>query len=63
MKPFSNALRAYHAGDHSASFVIEREGGFQQEVPAASFFSDHEFPNLEARCGSDLSHPALSLSQ
>lgn len=49
MNPFSNALLDYHAGDASAAFVIHRDDGFHQRVPASIFFSEDAFPPLEAR--------------
>ena len=48
MNPFSTALLDYHAGDPSATFVIHRDDGFHQRVPASVFFSD-KFPSLETR--------------
>lgn len=39
----------YHAGDASAAFVIHRDDGFCQRVPASIFFSSGDFPPLEAR--------------
>jgi SAM-dependent methyltransferase len=49
MNPFSQALAAYHAGDHSAEFLIRRDDGFQQRVPASVFFEGTAFPILEAK--------------
>ena len=47
MNPFSNALLDYHAGDTSATFVIHRDDGFHQSVPASIFFASDGFPLLE----------------
>jgi predicted protein tyrosine phosphatase/2-polyprenyl-3-methyl-5-hydroxy-6-metoxy-1,4-benzoquinol methylase len=48
MNPFSHALRDYHTGHASAEFMIHRDDGFRQRVPASVFFSQDEFPHLEA---------------
>ena len=47
MNPFSNALSAYHAGDHSVSFVLKRDDGFEEKMSASVFFLDKEFSTLE----------------
>ena len=49
MKPFGNALMAYHKGDISASFRLERDDGFIQDVPASIFFATQGFPALETK--------------
>lgn len=46
MNPFACALAAYHKGELTADFIIRRDDGFQQFVPASAFFSE-EFSNLE----------------
>jgi SAM-dependent methyltransferase len=48
INPFACALSAFHSGDLSAAFVIRRDDGFQQQVPASIFFSDDDFPSLES---------------
>jgi 2-polyprenyl-3-methyl-5-hydroxy-6-metoxy-1,4-benzoquinol methylase len=55
MNPYANALKAYHAGNHSASFLIRRNDGFDAQVPVSAFFSDKTFPNLEQQA-LDLCH-------
>lgn len=49
MNPFAQALAAYHASNLTAEFVIRRDDGFQQRVPASVFFTDVIFPPLEVR--------------
>lgn len=49
MNPFSRALTDFHAGRSDATFTIRRDDGFEQEVPAASFFDPENFPALESR--------------
>jgi len=49
MNPFSSAITDFHEGDGSASFVINRDDGFDQQVPVSVFFADSELPSLE-RC-------------
>lgn len=49
MNPFARALHDYHAGDQSAEFIIERNDGFRECVPASLFFAKENFPELEAR--------------
>jgi len=46
MNPFASALAAYHGGDFTSDFLIRRDDGFEQLVPASVFFSE-EFPDLE----------------
>lgn len=46
--PFGSALTAYHRGDQSSSFVIERSDGHCETVPASIFFEDRQFTNLES---------------
>lgn len=49
MNLFVNALKAYHAGNRSASFLIRRDDGFEVQVPVSLFFSEQAFPDLEVR--------------
>ncbi len=49
MSPLSSALRAYHAGDLSAAFIIRRDDGFERRIPASAFFADGELPPIEAQ--------------
>ncbi len=49
MNPFSCALSDFHAGNRDAAFTIHRDDGFQQRVPAATFFEAEHFPSLELR--------------
>jgi len=47
MNPFSRALFDFHSGCLDAAFVIRRDDGFEQRVPAGSFFDVENFPPLE----------------
>ena len=47
MNPFSRALTDFHAGISNATFTIQRDDGFQQCVPVASFFESENFPSIE----------------
>ncbi len=49
MNPFAAALVRYHEGDASSEFVILRDDGFSQRVPASLFFASGSFPALEAQ--------------
>jgi len=49
MNPFSRALTDFHSGNLDAAFTIRRDDGFQQRVPAASFFDVDHYPPLEMR--------------
>ena len=49
MNEFSQALLAYHNGDLSADFLIQRDDGFQDRVPVSVFFDESEFSSLERK--------------
>jgi len=53
MNPYSKALLDYHTGEISTSFSIIRDDGFEQQVPASTFFLDQGFSSLETH-GLDL---------
>jgi cyclopropane fatty-acyl-phospholipid synthase-like methyltransferase len=49
VNPFSQALQDFHAGDSTVAFVIRRDDGFEQRVPASVFFEEDTFSTLESR--------------
>lgn len=49
MHPFARALSDFHSGNRNAAFIIRRDDGFQQQVPAAPFFDAEHYPRLERR--------------
>ncbi len=49
MNPFSQALFDYHEGNCEAAFIIRRDDGFQQPVPASFFFDSGNFSQLEIK--------------
>lgn len=47
MNPFAQALLDFHAGNENTAFLIIRDDGYQQKVPASGFFDDSHFSPLE----------------